>query len=609
MSEIKIAVVQMEVVAGRPDINLKKIILKIKEAKKNQNNIVIFPEMVVSGYLISDEWENESLIKKLMEINEKIRKESENITIIWGNIYADFNKTGEDGRVRKYNAAFVAANGKWISNGVFEGYTVKTLLPKYREFDDERYFWSMQKVALEKNKKIEELLKPFKIQTKKGELKLGLTLCEDMWCENYLIDPTEILLKNGAELIVNISASPWTWRKNIKRHQIVKTLLKNNPVNFIYCNNIGIQNNGKNIFLFDGSSTVYNSNGKIMAVAKPYQEEIIEVNLNMKASFAEASEGYKKDTQELYEGLVYGIKKFFEQTGIKKAVVGISGGIDSAVSSSLLVAALGKEKVLGVNMPSKFNSTITKNLAGKLSKNLQIEYKIISIQNGVDLTIKELKENNFEISEVTKENIQSRDRGSRILAGVAACVDGVMINNSNKTEMALGYTTLYGDMNGAICPLADLYKSEVYRLAKYINEINQKEIIPKEIFEIVPSAELSDRQDITKGKGDPILYPYHDKLVRAFVEFRKDPSEILDWYDNGMIEEEMKLDKGLINKYFKSRSEFKKDLEEKWKLYKLNYFKRIQAPPIIAVSRRAFGFDLRESQNGVYLIDSDSDLL
>lgn len=609
MNGIKIAVVQMEVVAGRPDINVKKIIQKIQEARNNKNDIVIFPEMVVSGYLISDEWENESLIKKLMEINEKIRKESENITIIWGNIYADFNKTGEDGRVRKYNAAFVAANGKWISNGVFEGYTVKTLLPKYREFDDERYFWSMQKVALEKNKKIEELLKPFKIQTKKGELKLGLTLCEDMWCENYLIDPTEILLKNGAELIVNISASPWTWRKNIKRHQIVKTLLKNNPVNFIYCNNIGIQNNGKNIFLFDGSSTVYNQNGEITAVAEPYKEEILNINLIKNKIILDQEVSDEKDTQELYEGLVFGIKKFFEQTGIKKAIIGISGGIDSALSTSLLVEALGKEKILGVNMPSKFNSDLTKNLAQRLAINLDIDYKIIPIQDGVDLTIEQLKDNNLEINKIAKENIQARDRGSRILAGVAACVGGVIINNSNKTEVALGYTTLYGDMNGAICPLADLYKSEVYRLAKYINDINRKEIIPKEIFEIVPSAELSNKQDITKGRGDPILYLYHDKLVRAFVEFRKDPTEILDWYDNGMIEEEMKLDKGLISKYFKNRSEFKKDLEEKWKLYKLNYFKRIQAPPIIAVSRRAFGFDLRESQDGAYLIDSDSDLL
>lgn len=603
MKDIKIAVVQMEVVAGRPDINFAKIIRKIKEARENKNDVVIFPEMVVSGYLLGDEWENESLIKSLVKINEKIREESEKITVIWGSVLADFEKVGEDGRVRKYNAAFIAQNKKWVSNGVFRGYTFKTLMPKYREFDDERHFYSMQKLANEKEVKINKLLKPFNLKIRKKEIKIGLTLCEDMWVENYTVNPIKILADNRSEIIINISASPWTWQKNNKRHKIIKNLLSKNPINFVYCNNVGIQNNGKNIFLFDGSSTIYSRDGEIIKTARPYEENILEIKLGeTKVSFAKASEGYK-DTEELYDGLIYGLKKFFEQTGIKKAVIGISGGIDSAVSASLLVNALGKEKILGVNMPSKFNSDLTKNAAKKLADNLEIEYKIISIQNGVDLTVKELQENSLNVTDFLIENIQARDRGSRILAGVAAAVEGVIINNSNKTEMALGYTTLYGDMNGAICPLADLYKWEVYELAKYINKINNRELIPKEIFEVVPSAELSDKQDVTKGKGDPILYPYHDKLVRAWVEFKKDPKEILEWYDKGLIEKEMKLEEGLIKKYFLNRLEFKNDLEEKWKLFKLSYFKRIQAPPIIAVSRRAFGFDLRESQNGTYLID------
>ncbi len=605
MKKIKVAVVQMEVVPGRPDVNFEKIINQIKKAKENGNNIVIFPEMAVAGYLLGDEWENESLIKKLMDLNEKIREESDGITIIWGNVWADFEKIGEDGRVRKYNAALIAQNKKWLDNGVFEGCTFKTLLPKYREFDDERYFYSMMKLANERRVDVEELLKPFEVKIGDEKIKIGLTLCEDMWWENYSINPTEILVKNGSELIINISASPWTWRKNNKRHQIVKSLLNKFKVKFIYCNNTGIQNNGKNIFLFDGSSTVYNSDGSLMVTTKPYKEEILEINLFDEKNVLDEENSEEKDTRELYNGLIYGLKKFFEQTEIKKAVIGVSGGIDSAVSASLITTVLGKENVIGVNMPSKFNSDLTKKAAEKLCRNLGITYKVMPIQDSVDRTINQLESSGFLTNEMVKENIQARDRGSRILAGVAAYIGGVIINNSNKTEMALGYTTLYGDMNGAICPLGDLYKWEVYEVAKYINKINGKDLIPKEIFEVVPSAELSDKQDVTKGKGDPILYPYHDKLVRAFVEFRKDPKEILEWYNNNVIEKEMKLEEGLIEKYFKSRNEFKKDLEEKWKMYKLSYFKRIQTPPIIALSRRAFGYDLRESQNGVFLIDRE----
>jgi len=605
MKKIRVAVIQMEVIPGRPDINTKKIIERIREAKKNKNDIVIFPEMAVAGYLIGDEWENESLIRNLMEINEKIREESDGITVVWGNVWADFKKFGEDGRVRKYNAALIASDKKWLDNGVFEGHTFKTLLPKYREFDDERYFYSMQKLANEKKVEISELLKPFEVKIGKEKIKIGLSLCEDMWEENYFNKPIGMLVKNGAELIINISASPWTWRKNFKRHQIVKNLLKKLKIDFIYCNNTGIQNNGKNIFLFDGSSTVYNSDGSLMLTAKPYNEEILEINLFDKKTVLDEENSEEKDTRELYDGLIYGLKKFFQQTRIKKAVIGVSGGIDSAVSASLVTTVLGKDNVMGINMPSKFNSDLTRNAAENLCRNLGINYKIMSIQESVDKTVEQLKSGGFEVSEIILENIQARDRGSRILAGVAACVGGVIINNSNKTELALGYTTLYGDMNGAICPLGDLYKWEVYKLANYINKISQRELIPKEIFEVVPSAELSDKQDVTRGKGDPILYPYHDKLVRAFVEFRKDPKEILGWYDDGKIEEEMKLESGLIKKYFKNRSEFQKDLGEKWKMFKLSYFKRIQAPPIIAVSRRAFGYDLRESQNGVYLIDRE----
>ncbi|HEY4788482.1 MAG TPA: NAD(+) synthase, partial [Bacteroidales bacterium] len=195
---------------------------------------------------------------------------------------------------------------------------------------------------------------------------------------------------------------------------------------------------------------------------------------------------------------------------------------------------------------------------------------------------------------------QARDRGSRILTGVASALGAVFVNNGNKTETAFGYATLYGDVNGAMAPIADLYKMEVYDLARYINQLKKKEIIPATIFSIPASAELSADQNVDEGKGDPIYYPYHDKLVRAFVEFRLDPEDLLNFYAENKLGVTIHCDQPLIDRYFTGASAFIADLEHKWKLYKLSYFKRIQAPPIIAVSKRSFGFDLREAQNGVY---------
>jgi len=204
------------------------------------------------------------------------------------------------------------------------------------------------------------------------------------------------------------------------------------------------------------------------------------------------------------------------------------------------------------------------------------------------------------LKSVDRENIQSRDRGSRVLAGIASALDAVFINNGNKSEVATGYTTLYGDVSGAIAPIADLYKTQVYDLCRYINFVEEKQIFPDEIFEIPASAELSDEQNIEAGEGDPFAYQYHDKLLRAFIEWRLDPEDILAYYTEGRLPETLGFDDDFLTKYFENDRVFVEDLERIWRLYKINFFKRIQAPPIIAVSKRAFGFDLRESQMGVH---------
>lgn len=607
---VNIAVAQIDIIAGHPDISVKKIIDTIESAKQAGDDIIVFPEMAVPGYLLGDEWENAAFVKDCYAYNEDIKNATQGITAIWGNIDLDLSKKSEDGRIRKYNAAFIAQNGQFVSKGNIH----KTIMPKYREFDDERHFYSSRKEAQDASLSINQFLAPFKVNINGQERKIGLILCEDMWSDDYTVNPIDILLKNGAEMIVNLSCSPWTWRKNNKRHSVVRDRIKANPVYFVYANNIGIQNNGKNIFLFDGNSTIYNPDGSLMKVARDYTEETIRATLFGKETETQPNPEIsdERDREELYTGLIFGIRKFFNSFPNKKVVIGLSGGIDSALSATLLAEAVGPENVFAINMPSQFNSETTKSATRTLAENLGINYTSISIQHSYENTIKELESAAFErldgsktltplkLSGLNKENIQARDRGSRVLAGVASVLGAVFVNNGNKTETAFGYATLYGDVNGAFAPIADLYKMEVYELARFINKKKGKEIIPATIFNIPASAELSADQNVDEGKGDPIFYPYHDKLVRAFVEFRLDPEDILRYYTEGTLGQIIRCDQKLIDGFFKDAASFIADLEHKWRLYKLNYFKRIQAPPIIAVSKRAFGFDLREAQNGVY---------
>ena len=391
----------------------------------------------------------------------------------------------------------------------------------------------------------------------------------------------------------------------------------NRPI--IYVNAVGIQNCGKTIYTFDGCSTVYNSRGEIVHGLEPYEENLSVIDLDEVNNLPVLELADYEEIDEIYSALHYGIEKFLNQINVDKVVIGISGGIDSAVAAALYTKILGAENIYLVNMPSVFNSATTKNLSEQLAKNLGCHYAVIPIQESVDFTVNQLsdtpfvrfgKTSNLRISNFVKENIQARDRSGRILAAVAASVGGVFTCNANKAETTVGYATLYGDEAGFFCALADLWKFQVYNLARYLNQnIYNSEVIPQGIIDIVPSAELSNAQNVDEGKGDPLKYPYHDFLFRAFMEDGMSPEDILNWYVDATLENKIGCEVGLVQKYFPTAKDFIADLERWWKLFTgMAVAKRIQSPPILAVSRRAYGADYAESQYPPYFTQAYENL-
>lgn len=618
---MKIALSQFEIIPSMPTNNAARIINYIEEAKNNKADVIIFPELSISGYLIGDMWESESFIRECEELGEEIIKASKDIFVIFGNVAVDRNKKNFDGRVRKYNALFLAKDGKLIKNlysKIPYPFIIKTLLPNYKEFEDTRHFFSLKDLifenALEDNFDLKEYFKPVEININGEKINLGLTICEDAWSSNYNLSPIDIL-NEKTDLFINISSSPYTLIKDTKRHKMYSDISKKYNKPLIYVNNVGIQNNGKTVYTFDGGSSAYDNNGNIICASNRYEERLYYIEMNLtKKEFSKAIKINEENEYKLiYDTIIYGIRKFMKSIGINKVVIGVSGGIDSALSSAVYVNAIGKDNVLLVNMPSRFNSNTTKNLAKTLAENLSCAYMVVPIQESVDFTIKQIEtckiikdteESFLKVSSFISENIQARDRSSRILSGLAASFGGVFTCNANKTETMVGYSTLYGDGAGFFAALADLWKYQIYELAKYINKnIFKKEIIPEGSINIIPSAELSNAQAVDEGKGDPIKYDYHDYLFKTLIESwnRILPEDILQMYIDGILEEKIGCEKGIIKKYFKNDLEFIEDLEKWWRQYMgMAISKRIQAPPILAISRRAFGFGNRESQNRVY---------
>ena len=678
---IRIAFGQIQVHPGDPATNFQSMMHAIDYAKAVSTDILIFPELCLSGYMVGDLWDQVPFANDCLYYGEEIVKATANtnLTIIFGNVGIDESLRNLDGSLRKYNALYVASNGQLVSNPSQPyPFTIKTLLPCYRYFNEPRYFTSANVVAKERHLSLSDINQPLTISTRHGAFTIAPVICEDSWDTHYPDCPTSLMLESAKakgqhiDLIVNCSSSPYTIHKQEHRHALFSAQAKRYNTPIAYTNHVGIQNNGKNICIYDGCSTLYDVNGSVVEEVPAFENTVRPTLLKdtLWQPISHNNTNHIEDSKDsttptyiptLFKALQYGIRQFLAQTGIKHIVIGASGGIDSALNAALYSTVLDPENLYLVNMPSRYNSDMTKDLAYQLAQNIGCHYGVFPIEEGVNATVAQLESQPFtkfplktsgpvhkhslaneatisnsttdticespqtttnlteqtlvdtdldtttflQLSTLAKENIQARDRSSRILAGIASAVNGAFTCNGNKTEFTVGYATMYGDLAGFLAATGDLWKTDVYALARYMNEtIFQREVIPQGSIDVVPSAELSDAQDVTQGLGDPLQYEYHDCLFRAFVEGtphtppheRLTPEDILYAYENDTLELLLGLPNP-ISHYFTSTEQFINDLDRWWKSFNgLAVAKRIQSPPLFLISERAFGADLSESQ-------------
>ena len=637
-----VALAQMEVHPGRPNLNVEAMLGFIERARDAQAAIVAFPEMCIPGYILGDAWEIDALVEDYESWSDAVRDASRGIVVVFGNVAIDRQAIGEDGRVRKFNAAWVCHDGRYVEREGLpaplpHGVHPKTLHPNYRFFDDDRHFYSLRKLAGETDTDVASWMVPYEIATDHGLVRLGVQLCEDIWHQDYryrreALDTLGAWHRSGAGLVINLSASPWTWQKDDKRNRVVREAIARSPVSFFYVNQVGAQNNGKNILVFDGGTSGFRPDGSLVGRASPWRESMLVLKGAdaAPANPPHAGAGSIRDgpvaardircetgvapaqteVEAIHDAVVSGLRHLDHLRGRgNRYLVGVSGGIDSSVVACMLRIAFGPDRVFAVNMPTRFNAGVTRENARTLCEALAVDYLVCPIEDLYGALSARIRDVGFEraggtYTRLVDENIQARIRGSDMLAGIASKCGLIFSNNGNKTEVALGYATLYGDVNGAVAPIADLYKTQVFALARHLNEAAfRREVIPRNLIDggTVPSAELSDAQDVTRGLGDPIKYGYHDALLRQVIEYRRHPVDFLEWYRAGTLLERIGWnDAEKFRAYFPEPQLFVDDLEWVAEQMRINCFKRIQAPPIIVLSKRAFGFDLRESQLPAY---------
>ncbi|MDZ4846848.1 MAG: NAD+ synthase [Chitinophagales bacterium] len=548
---MKIAVAQNNYHIGNFESNFKKIQDSIQCARSGKCDLVIFSELSVCGYPPRDFLEFSDFINRCDEVIQKIADEAKDIAVIVGSPSRNPRLEGKD----LFNSAY------FIENGKVEKVIHKALLPTYDIFDEYRYF--------EPNRNFHV------VQFR--DKKIALSVCEDIWNvgnENplYTICPVDELMREQPDFIVNISASPFDYEQTEKRLRVLRANVARYKLPLFYVNHVGAQTD----LIFDGGSIVMNAAGKVYDELPYFEETYREYDLNDLTASAKSQKEDKAiilpKIQKIHDALVLGIKDYFGKLGFQKAILGLSGGIDSAVVLVLAARALGKENVLPVLMPSEFSSEHSISDSVELAKRLGVMHEILPIKKVYDASLEALKPvfegTPFNIAE---ENLQARIRANFLMA----CTNKhkyILLNTSNKSEAAVGYGTLYGDMCGGLSVIGDVYKTEVYELAHYINK--DAELIPNNIITKAPSAELRPNQ---KDSDSLPEYPILDKLLYQYIEKRQGPKELV----------QMGFNKSLVDRVLR--------------MVNINEFKRHQTPPILRVSPKAFGMGRRMPIVGKYL--------
>lgn len=559
---MKICIAQQNYHIGNFEQNTEKMLCAIEEAKKQGADIILFSEMSVCGYPARDFVEFNHFINKCYESIETIKQAADTIGVLIGSPARNPNQKGKD----LYNAAFFLYDQKIVAE------IHKTLLPTYDVFDENRYF---------------EPADDWKVVPFKGK-KLAITICEDIWNlgDNplYRICPMDKMMDQQPDILLNLSASPFDYTHDEDRKATIKANVVKYKKPLFYCNAVGSQTE----IVFDGASLVFDKDANLCGALPMFESamQIFECNEDGTINAPILEPAARVPSKELnpvklmpelnidqvYKALVLGVKDYFNKMGFKRAILGSSGGIDSAVTLAIACEALGKENVHAILMPSPYSTEHSVNDAVQLSKNLNNPYDIIPIKEVYEsflFTLKPIfKDLPFSLAE---ENIQSRSRGN-ILMAIANKIGYVLLNTSNKSELATGYGTLYGDMAGGLGVLGDCYKMQVYALANYINR--DQEIIPQNIIDKAPSAELRPDQKDSDSLPD---YAILDQILYQYIEKRADPAVI----------KSLGFDEVLVDRTLK--------------MVNTNEYKRNQFCPIIRISPKAFGVGRRVPIVGKYL--------